>query len=188
MKTMTKKKLAVPPAATPRVISNNISGAAVARLAGLSKQRVSVLLRQGHSAGSIIAQQESKRSAAAAHHDGQDDGKRGKPESWLAARSRKETSLADLRAMEVARRRGELIERAVVDSYVSGAIIYFRDALLRLPSELKDRCDQQPGAVVEALYLSELHRLLTDFARGMRTSEKRAEQIQAAKKVKETKQ
>jgi hypothetical protein len=187
---------AVPPAAAaPRAISDTMSGSDVARLAGLSKQRVSVLRRQGHSPAAIIAEQASKRASVTANQGGREDGHRdgehskrgkgrGKQETWLEARSRKESYLADLRAMEVQRRRGELVLRSEVESYCAGAIIYFRDALLRLPAELRDRCAEQPGAVVEALFFGELHRLLCDFARGMRMTEKRAEEIQAGKKGK----
>jgi hypothetical protein len=62
--------------------------------------------------------------------------KRAPGESLEAARRRKETALADLRQLEVRRRRGELIDVAIVKRVVSGAAQGYRDGLLNWPSRV----------------------------------------------------
>jgi hypothetical protein len=62
--------------------------------------------------------------------------KRAPGESLEAARRRKETALADLRQLEVRRRRGELIDVAIVKRVVSDAAQGYRDAWLNWPARV----------------------------------------------------
>src|ERR1022692_749640 len=142
------------------------SASDIARECGLSRQRVGVLLHEGYSAAAIIRRQVQKQRAAAAalvaEQDGRGDsgngserGKSGRgrrPESLVAARTRKEGSLASLRELELRERRGELIDRPQAEAELATTIVMCRDRLLRLPAELRDRCDRQPGAAVEQLF------------------------------------
>ncbi len=57
-------------------------------------------------------------------------------ESLEAARRRKETALADLRQLEVRRRRGELAEIATVTRVVRNAAQGYRDAWLNWPARV----------------------------------------------------
>ncbi|MEO7862070.1 MAG: hypothetical protein ABIU05_16895 [Nitrospirales bacterium] len=58
------------------------------------------------------------------------------PKTLAAAQLRKESALATLREMEVSRKRGELIERVVVeqDAFRAGRLV--RDSILALPDRL----------------------------------------------------
>jgi hypothetical protein len=147
---MTKKSV------SPR---RNASGAEVARLAGISRQRANRLLREGRTAGEIILAAELRRDEL------KDDAPiSGKPESFAEARTRKESALADLRQIELAHKRRELIPRAQVEAEFSVAIIETRDALLCLPANLREQCDGQPAHVIERLLDTELRQVLTAFA------------------------
>ena len=68
-------------------------------------------------------------------------------------------------------KRAELIERAGVEAEYAAAIVTVRNRLLRVPGEVRDRVDQQPGAVVEALLDREIRDILTGFSRGLNMGE-----------------
>jgi hypothetical protein len=137
-----------------------VTGAQIARLAGISPQRVSVLLAQGKSAGEIILSQELKRSTRAGEEPGESHQPGGKPETYLRARARKESILADLRAIELKRRRGELAPIAELQNWFAAQIIYARNALLLLPSRLRDELGACDGPACEELLKRELCAIL----------------------------
>jgi hypothetical protein len=155
-----------------------VNAAAIARECGLSRQRVSVLLGEGYTPAAILRRQKQKHAARL------DDGSHSGPsragrESLLRAKTRKESALATLRELDLRAKQGELIERAQVEAEFAQAIVGCRDRFLRLPAELRERCDQQPGAVIEKLYDGEIRRTLTDFARHLRMGETEIERGRA---------
>src|SRR6266852_5737790 len=101
-----------------KTISPTISGASIARITGLSPQRVSVLLKRGQTAGEIIATAELRKAAREA--DQLPDAisvATGKAESLLSSKARKEGYLADLRLIELRHKRGELVPIAQVNTF-----------------------------------------------------------------------
>jgi hypothetical protein len=142
------------------ITRRNASGADVARLAGISRQRANRLLREGRTAGEIILAAELRRGEL--EENAPISG--GKPESFAEARTRKESALADLRQIELGHKRRELIPRAQVEAEFSVAIVETRDALLCLPANLRDQCDGQPAHAIERVLDTELRHILTGFA------------------------
>jgi hypothetical protein len=57
-------------------------------------------------------------------------------ESLLEARRRKESALADLRSLEVKRRRGELVDRATVERVVHDAARRYRESWQNWPARI----------------------------------------------------
>lgn len=155
----TKKKHTKP--ASPR---ESVNGADVARLSGLSRQRVSVLLRQGKSAGEIILEQELKRAAAKQEQDSASEQDAARTESFIAARGRKESILADLRALDLRRRNGELVEFATVNAYIRGMIVKARNEFLLLPNQLRDRLGAYDALACGELLDREIRRILGQLA------------------------
>jgi hypothetical protein len=149
------------------------NAAAIARECGLSRQRVSILLREGHSPGAILRRQKRKADAAAnLSADGHGIGMRPrKSESLLRSRGRKEAALASLRELELRQKQGELVERDQVLAELASAIVWVRDSFLFLPSRLRDQCDRQTGAVVEALFDGEIRQVLAGFAHKLNMGE-----------------
>jgi hypothetical protein len=158
---------------TDTATGRRVNASAIARECGLSRQRVSVLLREGHTAGSIIRRQKRKAEAAAnLSADGHGIGMRPrKSESLLRSRGRKEAALASLRELELRQKEGELIERAGVEAEYAAAIVGVRDSFLILPSRLRDQCDRQNGAEIEKLYDREIRDILTGFSRALHMTE-----------------
>ena len=70
-----------------------------------------------------------------------------KPESFLEAQARKESATADLRELELAKRRGELVEVAEVKSFLGGMITAARNRLLGIGSKLGPDLAQEPDAI-----------------------------------------
>lgn len=147
------------------------NAAAIARECGLSRQRVSILLREGHSPGSIIRRQRRKAEAADGHNAAGTRPRRS--ESLLRSRSRKEAALASLRELELRQKQGELVERDQVLAELASAIVWVRDSFLFLPSRLRDQCNGQSGAVVEALFDGEIRQVLAGFAHKLSMGDER---------------
>ena len=172
---MTKKTTTNKPhRGTDAATGRHVNASALAREVGLSRQRIGVLLSEGHTPSAIRRRQARKAEAAAATGgDGQSHGDRPrrKAETLLAARTRKERSLANMRELEFKERQGALVSRAQVEAESADEVVRVRDRLLRIGPELRDRCDRQPGAVVEALINEEVQGILTSFSRALGVTE-----------------
>lgn len=85
-------------------------------------------------------------------------------ENISQAQLRKEAALANLRELEYAQKRGQLVPVVMVNAWFSDVIIRARDGLLRLPAELRDRvaAETDPVEVEKMLYekISEVLRRL----------------------------
>ena len=92
----------------------------------------------------------------------------GKPptgETRADAERRKEIALADLRELELQAKRGELVDLAAINVYISGMVIRARDLLLSLPGELSDQLADESDAVrVKKTMAAEIERSLRDLA------------------------
>ena len=77
----------------------------------------------------VFAESESESAPAAA----------AAPETHVEALRRKEVALANLKEVELAQRRGDLIPLVQVNAWFSGCIVSARDILLRIGPELRDR-------------------------------------------------
>jgi len=74
-------------------------------------------------------------------------------------------AIADLRELEVAQKRGELLPASEVNAFISGMIIRARDILLRIAPELRDRLATCSDAVeCERLIDDEVRRALRELA------------------------
>ena len=121
----------------------------IAKESGYSPGIVHRKLAQGQTAAEIIrAGRERERRRAggvgpAEEAKGSAQGKQGsKPrpdETYAEAQARKETALASLRELQLAERRGALIQRETVESEWTSVCTTIRDAMLSLPSKLASR-------------------------------------------------
>jgi transcriptional regulator with XRE-family HTH domain len=137
-------------------------GTAIAELTGLSKQHVSILLKKGHSPGEIILEQELKRGAD------RTGASSGKSESFIEARTRKESILGDLRALQLQRERAELVPRAEMLAYLAGAITASKDILLRLPDWSDRFALETDPTEIRVETQNEVHRALQELQAGWR--------------------
>jgi len=81
------------------------------------------------------------------------------------ARRRKECALAELREMEVRKRRGDLVELTPVNAYIGGIILRAAEVLDRIPDELADRLAQTSDPVAcKELLRRELNRARGELA------------------------
>jgi len=150
------------PSVTTSPIADRLSGAEIGRRAGLSRQRVHTLLQRGMTGGEIIEMQKRKRGGRAADVDSGRSA--GQPESFLAARARKESTLANLRAYELAERAGELVQVGKLRAFFAGVIVTARAHLLRLPGELADQLGAMDAAECKQLLEVEIHQILRRLA------------------------
>lgn len=151
--------------------SHRVNASEIARQCGLSRQRVSVLLAEGYSPAAILRRQARKAADLSAGGKGDGTRPRRRSESLLRSRARKESALAGLRELELRQREGSLIDRDQVLAENATAIITTRNRFLRLPGELRDQCDRQPGAVVEQLYDTAIRDILAGFSRALNMTE-----------------
>jgi hypothetical protein len=85
----------------------------------------------------------------------------------LSARRRKESALADLRQIEVKRRRGELIEVARVKAIVEASARAYRDSWLNLAARVSGPLAAQlgvGGAALETALEDMIRRHLSELA------------------------
>lgn len=74
---------------------------------------------------------------------------------------RKATALAELRELELAKRRGEVISRAEVRDAVGALGGMLRRRLLVLPGQLSQMCEGKSAAEIERILSGEVRQLLT---------------------------
>ena len=92
-------------------------------------------------------------------------GKRATPETLTDAARRKEIALADLRELELAQKRGELVDLAEINAWVAGMIMRARDILMQLSGETRDRLARQKDPVkVGEVIDKEVRRALRELA------------------------
>jgi hypothetical protein len=83
---------------------------------------------------------------------------------YQAAKARKETALAALRELDLARRRGEMIPRtAVIDTWAR-AFLVVRGRLLALPSKIAGEAANQDAHRVHEIVKREVYAALTEIA------------------------
>ena len=128
---------------------------------GLSVATVSKKRRQGKTEDQIRKEaadwhaKEAKEEAESKH---------GK-ESFAEAARRKEVALADLRETELAVLRGELVNVAEVNAFVSGMIVRARDIFVRMPVELCDRIAAESSPIrIRELIEAEITRALLQLS------------------------
>jgi hypothetical protein len=80
------------------------------------------------------------------------------------ARAKKEESLAELRALELERRKRELIPRAAVVTTWQGVFMVVRNRLLALPSKIAGEAAMLPAPEVAAIVAREVRQALTELA------------------------
>ena len=80
------------------------------------------------------------------------------------ARAKKEEHLAELRRLEVERRKRELIPRGAVIDCWQRAFMVIRGRLLALPSKIAGEAAQQDAATVAAIVKREVYAALTELA------------------------
>jgi len=92
------------------------------------------------------------------------DGEAG-PEDFFASRARKERALADLRQMEAAQKRGDLLPTADVEAAWSEMVISARAILLGLPARLAQKMALETDRVnVEEILRDEIYRALSELS------------------------
>jgi hypothetical protein len=85
--------------------------------------------------------------------------------SFTEAQRRKETALAELRELELAKARGEVAPTKEINQYVATMILRAREILLRMPAELSDRVAQTSDPIeCKRLLEAEIHRALRQLA------------------------
>ncbi len=116
----------------------------LAKRAGVSKSLVSRKLAAGKTPDQIIAEALESRSRRAARDEAFAAGvassdQAGEPvaiEKFAEAQRRKETALANLRELELAERRGELVEAVQVETEWVTVCAQIRDAVLSVPEKV----------------------------------------------------
>ncbi len=89
--------------------------------------------------------------------------------SHREASRRKETALAQLREVELAQRRGALVDKRQIDSALTGIAATIRQALERLPDTLAPRLAAEADEARIATFLAdELERVLADLAHDLK--------------------
>jgi phage terminase Nu1 subunit (DNA packaging protein) len=113
----------------------------IAKESGYSPGIVHRKLAQGQTAAEIIraGKLRPSRLAAAAALAGEAGGSKRAGETYAEAQARKETALASLRELQLAERRGALIQRETVESEWTSVCTTIRDAMLGLPTKLCSR-------------------------------------------------
>jgi len=82
-------------------------------------------------------------------------------ESFSAAKARKESALASLRELELAERKGQLLDREEVKQAVEGLVIQARETLMGVPSQVQDRLTGMTSApAIGELLEAEIRRAL----------------------------
>jgi hypothetical protein len=126
----------------------------LAQKTGLSDAAVSAKRKQGKTDLEIAAEAKNRRQS-----------KRDK-ETYSAAQTRKEIALANLRELELAKRRGELVTIADATEGWNVIVSNARTRLLGLPMALsrKVACEDDP-AVCESIIRKALHEALFELSR-----------------------
>jgi hypothetical protein len=84
---------------------------------------------------------------------------------FQAAQARKEEHLAELRRLEVERRKGELVPRQAVLETWQNALIIARQRLLALPAKIAHEAAHLPAPEVHRIVKREIYAALTELSR-----------------------
>jgi len=146
-------------------MSNNIlTKAAFARDRSVSKSMVTKWIALGLP---VRTDGRIDRTAAIAWLEAHTTRPESQPESYAAARARKESALADLREIEAALASGDAVSVRDAFDAVEGLIGTCRARLLALPAALAPELAQvNDAATVERIIRKELYAALTELASG----------------------
>lgn len=147
--------------ARPKQLDNDTGAQRLAIELGISTNTVSRKRRAGKTDQEIRDEAAAWKAKEAKQEKTLKDGK----ESFAEAQRRKEIALADLRELELATGRGELVKLAEVNAWISGMVVRARDILTRIAPELCDRLAKEtnPQRVRELIEL-EVNRALTQLS------------------------
>lgn len=145
-----------------------MSAAEVARRSGISRQRASVLLRQGDSPMEIIsARQPKRRPVLTAAPD------TSATESFASARARKEGALATMRQMELAELQGIMLKSTTVRWMLADLSIRIRDRVKLLPGELSDQLAHRPAGECLKILEDAVRQIMLDLHRRQAVTKER---------------
>lgn len=132
---------------------------ATAKKAGVSPALVTRKLQRGATHAEII---KSARTGVKI------DRRKKRGESFVEAQARKEKALADLRELELAQRRGEVIDLKEQALFLAEAMKTMQNGLLSAVEPLAERIDSSRLIEVRGILDDEFRKLLNDVARRMR--------------------
>ena len=136
----------------------NLNQTELARELNLSKQTISRYVKAGMPVGK---DRRIDPRAARKWISANLTGKAGETETLFAARTRKETALADLRSFEARLKRGELVPAADVARDVAEMVRILRDGVLSFPQRLGPKlAAEEDPAVCVAMLKTEIEQLL----------------------------
>jgi hypothetical protein len=167
------KKPPKQPKKPPKNDGGGLSATEIARLTGLSTSRVYCLLSEGRSVFEILLSAQRRQQSArevpvvlpVVPVDPAVNGN-GIP-SYAASLAKKEFALSQLREIELAQKRGELLPVRYARIWGTRFLTEAKDTLLRVPGELRDRLasEDDPNVIEEILrssfenYFNALYRL-----------------------------
>jgi hypothetical protein len=123
----------------------------LAKESGYSRPAVDELLAKGATPEDIIEKGKTRTKTQAEPKD----------ETFLEAERRKQIALADLKELELAHKRGELVNKDEVNNFFGGLFLKARDILSHIAPELKDRLAHETDPVqIESLIDAEVRRAL----------------------------
>jgi hypothetical protein len=150
-----KKKSSKQARPAPSTPTRRMTASETARLAGISRQRVSQLLMQGRTPQEIIESvHQRKHSERAAAKEQQTfaasrGNRKGEPlEPFSSSQRRRSTAIADRAELEMRVRQGELLPVSQVNVWLGGCIIKAREIWLGIPSLVPQirQCDDPIAA------------------------------------------
>jgi hypothetical protein len=117
--------------------------------------------KAARSQGSAAAQQLEPPQS----RDDPTDGHRASGGSFLEAQRVREWLRVEKDKLDLARRKGELVQLSEINAYVAGMIMRARDILLRIGPELRDKlAEESDPARCEEMIVTEVHRSLRELA------------------------
>lgn len=96
------------------------------------------------------------------------DRRKTRGETFVEAQARKEKALADLRELELAEKRGELVDLKEQALFLAEAMKTMQNGLLSAVEPLAERIDSSRLTEVRAILDGEFRKLLNDVARRLR--------------------
>jgi hypothetical protein len=86
------------------------------------------------------------------------------PETFIDARARKESALADLRQQDAAQRRGDLLDRKEVQQAWAEIVLSMRGTLLLMPARLAYKLVGLDAAAIQEIIRKEVYSALTEMS------------------------
>jgi hypothetical protein len=149
--------------------ADRMTGSAIARATGKSRQYISQLKKRGLSNASILAKLTAPRFTPVptvtktTHAD-------GRPISLHQAQTRNVLALAQKNEMAIAAARADLVPAAKVAAYYGAKIVAARDILIGISGELADKIAIESDPAKIAVLIDDEHRRVLDilFKTGMK--------------------